>query len=68
MRLEGRNGETQYDSKMPVLAVLDDPSVRSSLVTDTLTGAEDTLLNELFFGGNKHSYSLLHVPISNFAY
>jgi hypothetical protein len=35
---------------MPVLNVVEDPSVRASLLSDIGT-AEDTLLNDLFFGG-----------------
>lgn len=37
---------------MPVLAAIEDPSVRSSLLTDMIGSAEDALLNDLFFGGN----------------
>lgn len=35
---------------MPVLAVVEDPTVRASLLSDIGT-AEDALLNDLFFGG-----------------
>lgn len=38
---------------MPVLAVVEDPSARSSLVTDIIGPAEDALLDDLFFGGRK---------------
>lgn len=37
---------------MPVLAVVEDPLVRASLLSD-VGPAEDALLNDLFFGGMK---------------
>lgn len=42
--------ERAGDSGMPVLAVIEDPLIRASLLSD-VGPAEDALLNDLFFGG-----------------